>query len=107
MGDRMSYTEEFAKMNARFSRDQNIGARRRWDEVVIFNQGKVTTREWRDFEASFVLAWHEVEGATKDEARRLLLQKVPNFILKWVTEEEERRSFSNPTIRMNSPWDMA
>jgi len=107
LGDRMSYTEEFAKMNARFSRDQNIGARRKWEEVTLYNQGKITSREWRDFEATFVLAWQEVEGATKEEARRLLLQKLPKFILNWVTEEEERRSISKPTIKMNAPWDMA
>ena len=106
MGDRMSYTEEFAKMNVKFSRDQNIGARRRWEEVFIFNAGKVTSREWRDFEANFISAWQEVEGASPDEARRLLLQKIPNFILKWVTEEEERRTFTNPTIRMNVPMEM-
>jgi len=93
-------------MKARFSRDESIGARRQWEEVSIFNQGKTTTREWRDFEASFISAWQEVDGATKGEARRLLLQKVPSFILRWITEEEERRSFTNPTIRMNSPWDM-
>ena len=44
--------------------------------------------------------------ATNYGAKRLLLQKVPNFILKWVTEEEERRSISNPTIKMNSLWEM-
>ena len=103
LGGKMSYTEEFAKMNARFSRDQNIGARRYWEEIVLYNPGKVGSREWREFEANFVTAWKEVEGATGEEARRLLLSRVPNFILRWVTEEEERRSFANPTVKMNAP----
>ena len=107
LGDRMSFTEEFAKMNAPFSRDKDIGARQRWEEVSIFHSGRIGTREWRDFEASFITAWHGVEGATRDEARRLLLQKIPSFVLNWITEEEERRSISNPTIRMNSPWEMS
>ena len=106
LGDRMSFTEEFAKMNARFSRDQDIGARCRWEEITLVNMGKTTAREWRDFEANFVSAWQNVEGATKEEARRLLLKKIPNFILNWVTEEEQKRSFDKPTIRINSPWDM-
>ena len=106
VGDKMSYTEEFARMDAKFSRDQSIEARRRWEEVIIFNPGKITSREWRDFEASFITAWQEVEGASGEEARRLLLAKVPTFILKWITEEEERRSLANPTIRMNAPGDI-
>ena len=106
VGEKMSYTEEFAKMDAKFSRDQSIEARRRWEEVVIFNPGKITSREWRDFEANFVSGWQEVQGASGEEARRLLLAKVPNFILKWITEEEERRSLAKPTIRMNVPGDI-
>ena len=106
VGDKMSYTEEFAKMNAKFSRDRSIEARRKWEEVVIYNPGKVTSREWRDFEASFISAWQEVEGATSEEARRLLFTKIPGFILRWVMEEEERRSLVNPTVRMNVPKEI-
>ena len=38
LGSRLSYNEEVAKVQAKYSRDQNIGARKRWEEVFIFNQ---------------------------------------------------------------------
>ena len=43
------------------------------------------------------------KDSTQDEARRLLFQKLPNFTFKWVTEEEDRKSFASPTVRMNTP----
>ena len=106
LGEKISYHEEFAKMNAQFSRDKNIGARKKWEEVFLYNMGKVTSREWRDFEANFISAWHGVEGATGEEARRVLINKLPNFVVKWVTEEEERRNLASPTIKINVPMEM-
>ena len=46
------------------------------------------------------------KGCDPDEARRLVLQRVPSFILRWVTEEEERKMFDSPTVRMNVPEKM-
>ena len=99
-GDRVTFSEDFVRVQSLYSRDIGIGARKRWEDVYLFNQGKVTTREWQEYEVNFKSAWHEVRGATEEEARRLLLAKVPSFILKWITEEEERRHLANPTVRI-------
>ena len=102
IGNALSYQEEVARISAKYSRDQNVGARKRWEEVFIYNQGKITSREWEDFEVNFRTAWKNVKDSTPEEARRVLLQKLPPFILKWVTEEEERKMFSVPTVRRNT-----
>ena len=65
--------------------------------------GKITSREWEDFEVNFRTAWKNVKDTTPEEARRILLQKLPGFILRWVAEEEERRLITTPTVRMNTP----
>ena len=35
-GGQLSYNEEFERVESKYSRDQNIGARKKWEEVVIF-----------------------------------------------------------------------
>ena len=103
VGGALSYQEEVARVQAKYSRDQNVGARKRWEEVFIYNQGKITSREWEDFEVNFRTAWKNVKDTTPEEARRVLLAKLPPFTLKWVAEEEERKVLSAPTVRMNTP----
>ena len=87
-------------LETKYARDQSFSSRKKWQEVSIMSQGKITTREWQEFEVNFKYAWHQVRDATKEEARRLIIQKLPGFILRWVTEEEERRTADTPTVCM-------
>ena len=105
MGDKLTFNEIFAKLQDKYSKDQNIGARKRWDEVCLLNPGKITSREWEDFEANFLTAWKAINDTTEEEARRMLLQKLPGFITRWVTEEEERKMLVRPTVKMNVPGE--
>ena len=102
-GGGLTFNEEWSKLDLIHSKNQEFGTRKKWQEVTLFNQGKVTTREWQEFEVNFKLARQGVKDVSEGEAKRLLLQKTPPFILRWITEEEERRTMNQPTVRMNVP----
>ena len=61
-------------------------------DAFLVNNGKTTTWEWHEFEVSFKYAWYQVKNVSQEETKRLIIQKIPGFILKWVAEEEERRT---------------
>ena len=105
VGEKLTFNEIFAKLQDKYSKDQSFGARKRWEEICLMNPGKITSRDWEDFEANFLTAWHGVKDTTEEEARRMLLQKLPGFITRWITEEEERKILSKPTVKMNVPGD--
>jgi hypothetical protein len=103
-GEKMSFNEEFAQMKAKMSRFSDMNARTKWEEVFLFCQGKITIREWGEFEINFKSAMEDVKPTpSEEEARRVLVSKVPQFVLKWITEEEERKMTTNPMVIMNAP----
>jgi hypothetical protein len=51
------------------------------------------------------MARGEVKDAGEGEAKRILLRKLPPFILNWITDEVERKMKNQPTLRMNVPGD--
>ena len=74
-------------MQIRFGKDQNLGARKAWQEVYIAHKGRITSREWRDFEVRFKMAMRKVSDANDGEAHRLLMDRLPNFMVGWVVAE--------------------
>ena len=99
----MTFSEVFTKLEVKYDQDQDLRLRKNWQEVSLHTQGKVTCREWEDFEGKFRAAMDLVRDVTPGEAVRLLHTKVPYFVQNMITEEEERKRMSAPTIRMNVP----
>ena len=102
-GGRASYNEEFANLRTKFSKFEGIGARRKWEEVQLHQQGKVTMSEWENFQVDFMTGLRSVKDTNEGEARRILFSKIPRFIANWVTEEEDRKMNTNPLVTMNVP----
>ena len=55
--------------------------------MYIAHQGRITSREWRDFEVRFKMAMRKVSDANDGEAHRLLMDRLPNFMVGWVVAE--------------------
>jgi hypothetical protein len=100
---KLTFSEEFDRIDAKYARDQPICMRKKWQEVSMVTQGKITAREWQEFVVNFKSARRQVTDSTEEEARRLLLQKLPPFIFNWVTEEQERRTTHNPRMKITVP----
>jgi len=100
----LTFVQEFARLEGKYARDQTISSRKTWQEVFLVNNGKVTARECQDFEVNFKSAWHQVKDSTEDEARRMLISKLPHFLLRWLTEGEEKIISGQTRADHQGPW---
>lgn len=102
-GQQLGFTQVYAMLEARFAPHKKLGARRAWVEVALQNQGKITSGHWHNFWVKFKIAWLRVQDATPDEAYRMLLSKLPNFMINWVVEEQESRNRKHPMVNVRVP----
>jgi hypothetical protein len=93
----MSFQQIFTKLYVKFGRAQAENLRKKWLDVQIGkNSGKLTWHEMDTFRVNFMSAMIDVEDATPEESRRVLLGKIPEGMRKWVVEAETQRSKENP-----------
>jgi len=97
-------TYTFAQMKTfldlRFGDDPTEGARRKWEQVELPKTGRITMMDFLGFEAEFNAARARVKDATDNEARRLVLAKLPISLSKLIFEEEERRNSRDMELEM-------
>ena len=96
--DGMVYMEFFAELKGKFDKDKNMGARRIWQEVQLPNSEKINGETWREFEINFKAAKMNVSDASGEEATRLLMSRLPPFILNWVVEHMETMAMKRPKL---------
>ena len=101
-GQKPGFTTVFAWLKAKFGLGASMGARRLWQEVCLHSSNKVKPSDWREFVTNFNMAKINVKDATLEETYRLLLRNIPSFIVKWVVEEECKRSSKNPQVRLQA-----
>ena len=46
--------------------------------------------------------WGEVVDYSPKEGRRVLLHKLPQFLLRWIVEEKDRKMTTRPVVIVNS-----
>lgn len=100
--DKLGFVQVFALFKARYGAQRNLGARRLWYDTTMPTEGKVRGEDWHDFYVRFCTGWYNVKDSTPDEAMRLLLNRVPAFISNWIIEEQERRAWQHPKVRLCS-----
>ena len=87
-----SFVEFRADLEAKFGRAQSENMRKKWLGVQMSkNWGKVTLQDFDEFRVSFKLALADVLDATPEVARRVLCDKLPPFMRKWVVDLEAKR----------------
>ena len=55
------------------------------------NVRKIGIQQLDEFRVNFKLAWVDVPDTTPQEARRVLLEKLPSFMRRWVVESEAKK----------------
>jgi hypothetical protein len=93
----VSFAEYWAKLENIYGRDDGLTARGRWKSFKLYNTGKLTAADWRQFEINFKALWNEVPDATENEAYELLISNMPANFRTNIFETEESR-FGNKTL---------
>lgn len=104
-GGTITFEQFFLNLQVRYGHDSSTTARKKWQEIRVQTQGKLTPDEWRKFAIQFKLAMHEVGGVTGGEARRMLVAKLPYYAKGWVTEQENFERRYNPIFLVNFPGE--
>jgi hypothetical protein len=80
-----------AKLDERFSKGQPMMARKKLDRVELPEKGKIRTQEFKDFEIQFSDALKNIHDMGPEEARRILLCKIPDWMRVFILEEEAKK----------------
>ena len=101
-GQKPGFTTVFAWLRATYGSDLSTEARKTWQEVFLSPGGRIGPDDWREFWTKFCIAKSYVKDASEDETYRLLLSRIPEFIAKWVYEENCKRCSKKPRVRLHA-----
>ena len=91
-----TFIEFFAHLEAKYGRAQSESMRKRWMEVQLpKGAGKYSLQAFR---INFKLAVADVPDATREEARRILLEKLSPAMRKWVIAAESKNMRKSPLL---------
>ena len=96
----VSFMELLAKFEQRFGTGKDFIMRRKWQDVTLVNNGKISTNDWMDFKVKFNSCALDVKDADPNECYRMLMQKLPSFILTMIVEKEEKNSQDRPILNV-------
>ena len=78
--------------------------RKRWMEVQLpKGAGKFSLQAFDEFRINFKLAVADVPDATREEARRILLEKLAPAMRKWVIAAESKKMRKSPLLEVVIP----
>ncbi len=97
-----TYQAFYAKMEDRYGVHRDRGTRQKWQDISIHTEGKISPREWESFRVRFQMAQKEVNDATEEEAYRMFMNKIPQFMITWISEKEYKLNEQNPVILMSA-----
>jgi hypothetical protein len=92
------FSEMMQILEERFGEGRGMSMRRKWQEISLVNHGKIQMTQFKDFETKFKLGELEIKDVTPHESYRMLISKLPSFMLTWVVEEEQKLLESRPTL---------
>ena len=96
-----TFVEFRAELEARFGKAQSEHLRKKWLGVQIARGfGKIGVQQLDEFRVNFESAWVDVPNTTPEESRRILLEKLPPFMRRWVIESEAKKNEISPNCRI-------
>lgn len=105
---KIKFVELFALLEAKFGRAQSESMRKRWLEVQLpKGSGKCSVQTFDEFRVHFKLACAYVPDVTKEEARRVLLEKLTPFMRKYVVEAESKKMRERPVCEIALPASLS
>ena len=103
-GRKLTFLEFYSHLEAKFGRAHSESMRKRWLEVQLPKcSGKWTVQAFDEFRVNFKLAFADVPDGNKEEARRVVLDKLTPFMRKWVIEAQAKRMRDKPICEMRLP----
>jgi len=75
-------------------------ARKKLEKVELPGTGKIKTDDLKAFEIQFVDALKNIKDMGLEEARRILLCKLPDWIRIWIVEEENQKTNTSPIVEL-------
>jgi len=96
--EKATFAAFWAKLAERFGEDMNTHARKRWKDLTLVSTGKIQEPHWREFRIKFYDIWSDIPQANEEEAYQTLIGKLPDFIMAWVIEEQEKQKFRKPQV---------
>ena len=101
-GAKPGFTHIFASLQARFAPENDLDARKAWYDIHLKTPGKTTRADWGEFWVKFSTARLAVKNSSDEETIRLLLSRVPEFISKWITEEQCKKTQKHPRVKLSA-----
>ena len=68
--------------------------------MSLSHPGKLTLAQFREFSVNFRLNAMDVKDATPAEMRRVLISKLPEFMVKWIVEHEYKYTRERPVVQI-------
>jgi hypothetical protein len=100
----LAFVEFYAYLEAKFGRAQSESMRKRWLEVQMPKcLGRYTVQAFDEFRVDFKLAFADVPDGNKEEARRVLMEKLLPWMRKWVVEAEGKKMREKPVCDLLLP----
>ncbi len=99
---KLTYDTYYTMCKKKYETQQNLNARKIWEEVEIPNYGNLRGPDWKVFRIRFLTAKMDVHDATDQEAYRLLRDRVPGFMVNWLVEYEEKQRHQNFSIQVSN-----
>ena len=101
----VTFDEFMSVLERRHGNLQVDSLRRKWDSLMLPRNGRITTKEFKKFEVDFRTIWMEVKDANPSEARRKLLSKMPQYMVQWVMEAQDRKNKERPWVLLTGVDD--
>ena len=99
-GGTLTFAQVAAKFEARYGSSASNKMRKKWHEITLPTAGKITTKQFREFQINFLACADDVKDCTPQETRRLLLLKIPPFMKNWVVDFEQKMDMDSPIIQV-------
>lgn len=74
-GGTLTYAQVMAKFEERYASGGTGKMRRKWQEITLPTSGKVSAKQFREFQVNFLATAEDIKDITPQEVRRLLMQK--------------------------------
>ena len=99
-GGTVTYPEVLARFEARYSSGGVAKLRKKWNEVTMNTNGKISSKQLREFQVNFLSCADYVKDTTPQEVRRVLMQKLPSWMKTWVAEAEQKKERNRPIVQI-------
>lgn len=102
-GGKLDFGQVLQHFDSVYDRNQENATRRKLEELQLPNSGRITLRNFENFQREFQAIAHEIPDMSKKELITCFRKKLPNFFVKWVVAEETVKDEQKPKLEIKLP----